>query len=162
MVLSGITSVIALVLLYAGDTLASAVSAGHLRAAFTGGGTIAALIVLALVARSRHRRSVGNGNPVWRSSTGSPTSHACSPRYAVAVPVGIPAAAAAYLAVQLIRQIPATPGGLGLVEASLFVALTAAGAGHAPAAAAIIIYRLLSCWAILPIGFVCWLVQKRP
>ena len=81
--------------------------------------------------------------------------------HAVGLMVPVLAIATSYLFVQLIRQIPATPGGVGIVEASLFIALTAAGAGQAPAAAAIIIYRVLSCWAILPIGLICWLASER-
>jgi len=66
----------------------------------------------------------------------------------------------AYLAVQLIRQVPVTPGGIGIIEASLLVALTAAGAAQAPAAAAVLIYRVLSCWSILPVGLACWTAQQ--
>jgi len=79
-----------------------------------------------------------------------------------AVGVAVPAfaVATAYVTVQLVRQVPVTPGGVGVVEASLFVGLTAAGASAAEAAAAVIIYRVLSCWAILPIGLVCWMAQR--
>jgi hypothetical protein len=81
-----------------------------------------------------------------------------------AVGLAVPArtVATAYLAAQLIRQIPVTPGGIGVIEASLILALTTAGAAPAPAAAAVLIYRLLSCWTILPIGLVCWTAQKTP
>jgi uncharacterized protein (TIRG00374 family) len=68
----------------------------------------------------------------------------------------------AYLAAQLIRQIPVTPGGLGVIEASLILALTTAGAAQAPATAAVLVYRLLSCWMILPIGLICWTAQRTP
>jgi putative heme transporter len=79
-----------------------------------------------------------------------------------AVGVSVPARdlATAYLAIQLIRQIPVTPGGVGVVEASLVVALTATGAAPAPAAAAVILYRLLSCWGLLPVGLLCWITQR--
>lgn len=52
--------------------------------------------------------------------------------------------ATAHLGVQLIRQIPGTAGGIGVIEASLLIALTAAGAEQAVAAAAILVYRVLS------------------
>src|SRR5213078_1214722 len=52
------------------------------------------------------------------------------------------------------------PGGIGVIEASRILALTTAGAAAAPAAAAVLIYRLLSCWTILPIGLICWTAQK--
>lgn len=81
-----------------------------------------------------------------------------------AVGLSVPArtVATAYLAAQLIRQIPATPGGIGVIEASLILALTTAGAAQAPAAAAVLVYRLLSCWSVLPIGLICWTRQKTP
>jgi len=66
----------------------------------------------------------------------------------------------AYLAVQVVRQIPVTPGGIGIAEASLFVTLTAAGADETPATAAVLIYRVLSYWAVLPVGLACWTAQQ--
>jgi len=81
-----------------------------------------------------------------------------------AVGLHLPAAkvATAYLVTQLVRQIPLTPGGLGVIEASLIVALTTAGAASAPAAAGVLIYRLLSFWSVLPVGLICWTAVKRP
>lgn len=70
--------------------------------------------------------------------------------------------ATAYLVTQLVRQIPLTPGGLGVIEASLIVALTTAGAAAAPAAAGVLIYRLLSFWSVLPVGLICWTAVKKP
>lgn len=58
-----------------------------------------------------------------------------------------------YLGVQVVRQIPLTPGGIGLIEASLLAGLISAGAAQGPAAAAVVIYRLFSCWLLIPIGF---------
>lgn len=66
-----------------------------------------------------------------------------------------------YLAIQLVRQIPLTPGGVGVVEASLLVALVALGATSGTAAAVVLIYRLLSTWLLVPIGLVAW-VGLRP
>ena len=82
--------------------------------------------------------------------------------HAIGLTVPTRAVALAYLAAQLIRQIPVTPGGIGMIEASLVLALTTAGAATAPAAAAVLFYRLLSCWSILPIGLICWTVQNSP
>jgi uncharacterized membrane protein YbhN (UPF0104 family) len=68
-----------------------------------------------------------------------------------------------YLGVQLVRQIPVTPGGMGVIEASLLAALVAAGAGEAPAAAAVLGYRLFSCWLIIPAGLFTWtMLRRRP
>lgn len=58
-----------------------------------------------------------------------------------------------YLSVQLVRQVPFTPGGIGLVEAALLAGLVSSGASHGPAAAAVVVYRLMSAWLIIPIGF---------
>lgn len=58
-----------------------------------------------------------------------------------------------YLSVQLVRQVPFTPGGIGLVEAALLAGLVSSGALHGPAAAAVVVYRLMSAWLIIPIGF---------
>lgn len=58
-----------------------------------------------------------------------------------------------YLSVQLVRQVPFTPGGIGLVEAALLAGLVSSGAEHGPAAAAVVVYRLISAWLIIPIGF---------
>jgi uncharacterized membrane protein YbhN (UPF0104 family) len=60
--------------------------------------------------------------------------------------------ATVYLAVQVVRQIPVTPGGFGVIEASLLAGLVTAGAPHAVAAAAVLVYRLASCWLVLPAG----------
>lgn len=68
---------------------------------------------------------------------------------------------AVYLTVQLVRQVPLTPGGIGVIELSLLTGLVAAGAGEAPAAATVLVYRLLSCWLIIPAGFATWLGLRR-
>ncbi|GAB3850508.1 YbhN family protein [Dactylosporangium cerinum] len=58
----------------------------------------------------------------------------------------------AYLTGQLIRQIPLVAGGAGLVEAGLLAALITSGAEPATATAAVLTYRLLSCWLIALAG----------
>lgn len=80
--------------------------------------------------------------------------------HAVGLTLAPQAVATAYLAMQLVRQIPLTPGGIGVIEASLILALTAAGATQVPAAAAVLIYRLLSSWTIIPIGLACLAAQR--
>jgi uncharacterized protein (TIRG00374 family) len=76
------------------------------------------------------------------------------------LPVSLPALGAVYLTVQLVRQIPLTPGGIGVIEISLLAGLVSTGAAEAPATAAVLVYRLLSCWLILPIGLLGWLVLR--
>ncbi|WP_327003643.1 flippase-like domain-containing protein [Dactylosporangium sp. NBC_01737] len=58
----------------------------------------------------------------------------------------------AYLTGQLVRQIPLVAGGAGLVEAGLLASLIASGADPAAATAAVLTYRLLSCWLIALAG----------
>jgi len=62
----------------------------------------------------------------------------------------------AYAAGQLAANLPITPGGLGVVEGSLTIALVAYGGGQASTVAAVLVYRLISFWALLPPGWVCW------
>jgi uncharacterized protein (TIRG00374 family) len=82
---------------------------------------------------------------------------------AFALPVGVLSLASIYLGVQLVRQIPLTPGGIGLIETGLLAGLATAGAGAAAAAAVVLTYRLLSCWLIIPIGGASWLgLRSRP
>ncbi|MFI5915221.1 YbhN family protein [Dactylosporangium sp. NPDC051541] len=69
--------------------------------------------------------------------------------------------ATVYLTVQLVRQIPLSPGGIGVVEVALLAGLVSAGAGHGPAAAAMLVYRLLSCWIIIPLGLLAYATLRR-
>lgn len=78
------------------------------------------------------------------------------------LPVSLPAIGAVYLTVQVVRQVPLTPGGIGVIEVSLLAGLVSAGAGNADAAATVLVYRLLSCWLIIPVGLACWLALRRP
>ena len=76
------------------------------------------------------------------------------------LPVSLWQLGAIYLTVQLVRQVPLTPGGIGVIEASLLAGLVAAGAAAGPAAAVVLVYRLLSCWLLVPAGLVGWLVLR--
>jgi hypothetical protein len=67
----------------------------------------------------------------------------------------------AYSAVQLLGQIPLTPGGLGVVEAGLAGTLALAGAPAAPAALATLAYRLASYWLPLPVGLAAWMWHRH-
>jgi lysylphosphatidylglycerol synthase-like protein len=64
--------------------------------------------------------------------------------------------ATVYLAVQVVRQVPLTPGGIGVIEVSLLAGLVSAGAAQVTAAGAVLAYRLLSCWFIIPAGWLAW------
>ena len=59
----------------------------------------------------------------------------------------------AYGAGQLAATLPITPGGLGVVEGSITVALVAFGGSEASTAYAVLLYRVISFWMILLIGW---------
>jgi uncharacterized protein (TIRG00374 family) len=62
----------------------------------------------------------------------------------------------AYGAAQLASNLPITPGGLGVVEGSLTVALVAYGGVQLSTVAAVILYRIISFWGFLPVGWIVW------
>lgn len=67
----------------------------------------------------------------------------------------------AYVASQLLAQIPLTPGGLGFVEAGLTGLLALAGVNAGDAALATLAYRLVSYWLPLPAGGLAAYVHRR-
>jgi uncharacterized protein (TIRG00374 family) len=81
---------------------------------------------------------------------------------AVNTDVDLVSLATVYVGVQIIRQIPFTPGGIGVIEAALLAGLIAAGSAAAPAAAAVVIYRALTFWLILPAGGIAALLDRAP
>ena len=80
--------------------------------------------------------------------------------FAVGASVDFVALATVYVGIQVIRQIPLTPGGIGIIEAALLAGLVAAGAAAGPAAAAVVIYRVLTFWLILPAGAIAALFDR--
>jgi putative heme transporter len=76
--------------------------------------------------------------------------------------VGFATLATIYLGAQIIRQVPLTPGGVGLIETGLLAGLASAGAGAAAAAATVLTYRVLSNWLIVPVGGLAWFGLRRP
>jgi uncharacterized protein (TIRG00374 family) len=67
----------------------------------------------------------------------------------------------AYVAAQLLAQIPLTPGGIGVVEAGLTATLALAGVSGGDAAVATLAYRLVSYWLMLPAGLIAWIIHRR-
>jgi len=63
----------------------------------------------------------------------------------------------AYGAGQLAANLPITPGGLGVVEGSLTIALVAFGGSESSTVAAVLLYRIFNFWIALPVGWVAWL-----
>lgn len=62
----------------------------------------------------------------------------------------------AYALTQISASIPVTPGGLAVVEASLTALLTAYGMASTSAVTVVLLYRLVSFWALVPIGWGVW------
>jgi uncharacterized protein (TIRG00374 family) len=62
----------------------------------------------------------------------------------------------AYGAGQLAANLPITPGGLGAVEGSLTIALAYFGGAHASTVDAVLVYRIISFWGVLGVGWLAW------
>ncbi|WP_018332438.1 lysylphosphatidylglycerol synthase transmembrane domain-containing protein [Actinomycetospora chiangmaiensis] len=63
----------------------------------------------------------------------------------------------AYCAGQVAAAMPVTPGGLGVVEGSLTLALVAFGSSENTSLAAVLLYRLIAYWMCIPLGALAWL-----
>jgi uncharacterized membrane protein YbhN (UPF0104 family) len=62
----------------------------------------------------------------------------------------------AYTLGQLVAAIPILPGGGGTVEATLSAGLTVAGGTGAAVIAAVVLYRIVSAWGLVPLGWGLW------
>jgi putative heme transporter len=62
----------------------------------------------------------------------------------------------AYGAGQLAANLPFTPGGLGVVEGSITIALVEFGGAHTSTFDAVLMYRVISFWLVLLVGWVLW------
>jgi uncharacterized protein (TIRG00374 family) len=71
--------------------------------------------------------------------------------------IPITSVAVVYLTGSALGSLVPTPGGLGAVEAALSAGLTAAGMQGAAAVSAVLLYRLLTFWLPVPLG---WLALK--
>ncbi|HLH28045.1 MAG TPA: lysylphosphatidylglycerol synthase transmembrane domain-containing protein, partial [Acidimicrobiales bacterium] len=75
---------------------------------------------------------------------------------AVGVPVPWRDVLIIYGLTQISASFPITPAGLGIVAGSLAALLTAYGVALGPALAVVILYRILSFWILVPIGWAIW------
>ena len=66
----------------------------------------------------------------------------------------------AYCAGQIAASVPVTPGGIGVVEGSITLALVAFGGAETITLAAVLLYRLIAYWGCLPTGGLAWLVLR--
>jgi hypothetical protein len=62
----------------------------------------------------------------------------------------------AYGVAQLAANLPITPGGLGVVEGSITFALGVFGGQYLSTVAAVLLYRIVSFWGFLPVGWSAW------
>jgi uncharacterized protein (TIRG00374 family) len=105
--------------------------------------------------------SPGRSDWAWAAALGASNwiaDCACLTLSFVAVGVGVPwrGLLLAYGAAQLATMLPITPGGLGVVEGSLTIALVTFGGGQDSTVAAVLLYRILSFWVVLPVGWGAW------
>ncbi len=107
--------------------------------------------------------AVSPSRPVWARSFAMGLCNwladmSCLTLSFFAVGVGVPwrGLLLAYGAGQLAAILPITPGGLGAVEGSLTVALVTFGGGTESTVAAVLLYRLVSYWMMLPVGWASW------
>ncbi|MFA1549952.1 YbhN family protein [Actinomadura chokoriensis] len=76
---------------------------------------------------------------------------------AVGVDVPPTGVALTYFAAQAAgSMLPLLPGGLGAIEGSMAASLVAFGATMSPAVAAVGLYRLVSYWAVVGVGWLAW------
>ena len=66
----------------------------------------------------------------------------------------------AYCAGQIAASMPVTPGGIGVMEGSITLALVAFGGSQTVTLAAVMLYRLIAYWGCIPAGGVAWLVLR--
>jgi uncharacterized membrane protein YbhN (UPF0104 family) len=75
---------------------------------------------------------------------------------AIGAPVPWKGLLLAYGAGQLAASLPITPGGLGVVEGSITIALVAFGGAQTTTVDAVLLYRLISFWMVLVVGWGLW------
>ena len=75
---------------------------------------------------------------------------------AVGQTISVRGVVVAYTLGQLVSAIPILPGGGGTVEATMSAGLTLAGGTGAAVIAAVLLYRIVSAWALVPLGWGLW------
>jgi uncharacterized protein (TIRG00374 family) len=68
---------------------------------------------------------------------------------------------AVYLGGHLVASAAPVPGGLGALEAALVAGLSALGMPVGAAASAVLIYRLLTYWLTVPVGWLCLKISEQ-
>lgn len=75
---------------------------------------------------------------------------------ALGLPVPWSGLLVAYSLAQISASLPITPGGIGVVEGSLTFALVSYGMADRAAVASALLYRVVSFWMLIPIGWSVW------
>ena len=65
----------------------------------------------------------------------------------------------AYTLGQLVSAIPILPGGGGTIEATMSAGLIVSGGTGAAVIAAVLLYRIVSAWALVPLGWGLWRIM---
>ncbi|HZQ87658.1 MAG TPA: lysylphosphatidylglycerol synthase transmembrane domain-containing protein [Acidimicrobiales bacterium] len=81
--------------------------------------------------------------------------------HAVGGSAGFATIAVVYLTGSALGSVVPTPGGIGTVEAAMTAALTAAGLHSATALTAVLLFRLVTLWLPVPVGWVAFKVLER-
>jgi putative heme transporter len=68
----------------------------------------------------------------------------------------------AYTLAQLVASLPLLPGGGGTVEASLVLTFAAFQHTSASVLAGVLLFRLISCWGLIPVGWLAVALERRP
>jgi putative heme transporter len=79
---------------------------------------------------------------------------------ALGVPVPWRGILVVYGLTQVAASLPITPGGIGVVEGSMTALLVAYGTRPSLALAVVLLYRIVSFWAFVPIGWGTWFVLE--
>lgn len=89
---------------------------------------------------------------------------ACLCAALAAVHASVPARSVllAYTLAQLVASLPLLPGGGGTVEASLVLTFAAFQHTSASVLAGVLLFRLISCWGLIPVGWLAIALERRP
>lgn len=80
---------------------------------------------------------------------------------AVGAPVPWRALLLIYSLATVVGSLGITPGGIGLIEGTLCVGLVSTGVPTALALAAVLLYRLVSFWLVMAVGWIVFLYLRR-
>jgi putative heme transporter len=89
---------------------------------------------------------------------------ACLCAALAAVHASVPARSVllAYTLSQLVASLPILPGGGGTVEATLVLTFAAFQHTSASVLAGVVLFRLISCWGLIPVGWLAVVLERRP